>query len=108
MSDSGRAAVGRLLTFALPMIGCMAGFVGCAPSEPPQFTPSADVTALSSDAQTTDEKQEWSGLQREIADELSKRCGAPLAPTGLEGAGLSDEGLADGAAVFARRCQPYH
>jgi hypothetical protein len=56
--------------------------MGCAPTEAPQFTPSADVVALTADAQSADEKQQWSGLQRDIEDELAKRCGTPLMPVG--------------------------
>jgi mono/diheme cytochrome c family protein len=108
MSDSEQVRGGYLLPFALLIGGSIVGTSGCAPPEPPRFTPSADVTALAVDAQTDEDKKLWSGLQHQIADELAKLCGSPHEPKAIQGSGLSEDRLAEGAAIFARRCQPCH
>src|SRR6478752_1396543 len=87
---------------------CLSLLLGCAPAEPPRFTASSDVNALTAASETEQDKSLMRGLQEDIASQLSKVCGTPLAPKALPGAGLSDERLVQGAEVFARRCQPCH
>jgi mono/diheme cytochrome c family protein len=84
------------------------GVLGCARTEPPRFTPSADVSALTADRDTEADKQRWQGLQHEIGQTLTKQCGSPLEPKALDGSGLVDDQLKLGAEIFARRCQPCH
>jgi mono/diheme cytochrome c family protein len=84
------------------------GTLGCARSEPPQFTPSADVMALSAAQDTEADKQRAQNLQHEIGNALSKQCGTPLAPRAIDGSGLQSDRLKLGAEVFTRRCQPCH
>jgi len=84
------------------------GAFGCSPSEPPRFTPSADVTALTSSVETEEDKKLMRGLQDQIANELSKMGATPLTPKALPGSRLSDERLALGAEIFARRCEACH
>lgn len=83
-------------------------FIGCASAEAPQFTPGADVAKLATTAETEDDKKVARELQAEIANEMTKECGVPLAPKALPGAGISNERLAEGSQIFARRCQPCH
>ena len=108
MSHSGRVGGTNVFVLAILIGGLVVGTLGCAPSEPPRFTPGADVVSLTADLQTDEEKAAWSKLQRQLNDEVSKLFGTPLAPKALEGSSLSEEQLAQGAAVFAHRCQPCH
>jgi mono/diheme cytochrome c family protein len=84
------------------------GTIGCTTSEPPRFTPSAEVLALAATAETDEEKKLWQELQQRINEQVAKRFGTPFEPRALENSGLSRAELAFGARVFVSRCQPCH
>lgn len=108
MSDLGgeEPSTRHIVACLIGSLACV--MLGCARSEPPRFTPSADVAALTADRDTEEDKQRWQGLQHEIAKTLTKQCGIPLEPKALEGSGLINDRLELGAQMFARRCQPCH
>ncbi len=96
------------------LVACFVGgivafnILGCAPSEPPRFTPGASVSALASAAETEEDKKLMQGLQDKIAKEVATLSGSPLAPKALPGAELSTDRLEQGAEIFARRCEACH
>ncbi|HMO85115.1 MAG TPA: c-type cytochrome [Lacipirellulaceae bacterium] len=84
---------------------------GCRPTEPVQFTPSAEVTALTDDLDDDEELALYQGLQREIGEILRKRTGEPHAMR-LLGAGEETGGGADslrlGARLYSTYCVQCH
>jgi mono/diheme cytochrome c family protein len=82
--------------------------IGCTTSEPPRFTPNADVAALTATAETDEDKKLWQDLQQQVNEHVAKQFGTPFEPRALEGSGFSRAELAFGARVFMRRCQPCH
>jgi mono/diheme cytochrome c family protein len=98
------------LTLALGMWGAwlMGGFAGCRRAEPPQFTPSAEVRALTDGLDDEEELKLYQGLQQQIAQVLQRMCGTAESPRllGREDANL--ERLRNGAAIFAHYCVQCH
>jgi mono/diheme cytochrome c family protein len=84
--------------------------VGCRPPEPPQFSRSAELQALSEFAEADDGESVklWQGLQTQIEAELAQRCGTPLAPVVLGDPEADRARLKLGAQVYAYRCQQCH
>jgi mono/diheme cytochrome c family protein len=97
-----------LISIVAPLALLALAAMGCARSEPPRFTASADVAALTANADTEDDKKLMKGLQEHITKFLSTECGTAERPKALLGSGLSNERLVEGVAIFERRCQPCH
>jgi mono/diheme cytochrome c family protein len=104
----GRSSLPRWRDLALGTIVCAGGTFGCVPAEPPRFTPSAETKALTANLETEEDKKLLTDLQNQCIEQLAKHCGTPLEPKPIEGSGLSEDRLVQGAEVFARRCQPCH
>lgn len=108
------AAVRMQINFALTtrmvlsvVVGA-AAIAGCRPAEIPQFTPSPAAAALDDESADQEERDIWHKLQQQIAAELLKRCGTPLAPIVVGDPDADRTRLQLGAEVFAARCQQCH
>jgi mono/diheme cytochrome c family protein len=98
------------LSLALGVWGAciMGGFVGCRRAEPPQFTSSAEVRALTDGLDDEEDRKLYQDLQQQIAQTLHRLCGTAESPRllGREDANL--ERLHNGAAIYAHYCVQCH
>jgi mono/diheme cytochrome c family protein len=105
-----RDVIGNYAGTRLGLIAIALCIGGCRPQQAPQFQRSAEVQSLIEFAGEGDEegKKLWSGLQKQIDNQLLKNCGTPMRPIVFGDPEADRTRLQRGAEVFAYRCQQCH
>ena len=81
---------------------------GCRRVEPPSFTPGQAVAELTADLEDEEELEEFRGLQTQIGDILTERCGTPDKPKLLGAAAVESDHLRRGYALYTQYCTQCH